>query len=86
MSVFRIEWKPSAANNLKVLPKKEQRRIAKKVDSLAIDPTPTDVKKLSVVENMYRVRTGDYRILYDVRKKILVILELRIGHPKNVYR
>ena len=86
MPDYRIAFKPSAADGLRALPKKDQKRIAARVDALAEDPFPSGAKKLSGKENIYRVRTGDYRVIYEVRKNVLLILVLKIGHRKEVYR
>ncbi len=86
MPDWKIEWKPKASKIFMELPKNRQRQIAAKVDALANDPTPHGSRKLSGKENIHRLRIGDYRVIYKIRKKVLVILVLIIGHRKEVYR
>jgi mRNA interferase RelE/StbE len=83
---YRVEFKPSAARALRILPRDVQPRIADKIDSLAGNPFPSGFKKLHGEENIYRVRVGDYRIIYEVQSAMLVILVLKIGHRREVYR
>lgn len=83
---YRIELKPSAAKALSNLPRSLQRRIAAKIDSLAMTPRPPGVKQLSGPERLYRVRSGEYRILYQIQDDVLVVLVIRIGHRREVYR
>jgi len=82
----RIELKPSAARELERLPREVQRRVARAIDGLASDPRPDGVKKLEGPDELYRVRTGDYRILYQIRDAVLLILVVNIGHRRDVYR
>jgi len=56
------------------------------MDALAINPRPKGVKKLTGLDSLYRIRTGDYRIVYQVRDDRLIVLVVRIGHRKDVYR
>ena len=81
-----IEVKPSAAKELARLPKPVQKRIGAKIDALAHTPRPAGAKQLSRPERIYRIRSGEYRILYQIRDNVLVILIIRIGHRKDVYR
>jgi mRNA interferase RelE/StbE len=83
---YKIELKPSAIRSLTKIPKDDQRTIRIRIDALANTPFPPNVKKLEGEENLYRVRAGDYRIIYQARKKILLIVVLAIGHRKEVYR
>ena len=60
-------------------------RVAAKIDSLADNPRPPDVKKLAG-DVGYRVRVGDWRIIYDIREKEVIVLVLRVGHRRDIYR
>lgn len=71
---------------MKNLPKIEQRRIVKRIEILAVEPRPFGAKKLSGEENLYRIRSGDYRIIYQIQDKILLVLVVKIGHRREVYR
>jgi len=83
---YSIDFRPSALRTLKKLPKEIRQRITEALESLAVQPYPPGVKKLINEDNVYRVRTGDYRILFQVEAKKLLILVLRIGHRRDVYR
>jgi mRNA interferase RelE/StbE len=83
---YKIELKPSAVRSLSLIPKEDQRLIRSRIDALANNPFPPNVKKLEGEENLYRVRAGHYRIIYQIHKKILLILVVAIGHRKEVYR
>ena len=83
---FRIELTKSAAKALKAIPKTDQKRIAKKIEGLAAslpDPAKTKMKGNNP---FHRIRVGDYRIVYEIQNDILLILILKIGHRKEVYR
>ncbi len=56
------------------------------MDALAANPRPKGVKKLTGLDNLYRIRAGDYRIVYQIRDDRLIVLVVRIGHRKDVYR
>ena len=71
---------------MKKLPHGALARVAAALASLASEPRPHGVKKLSGEENLYRVRVGDYRIIYQVRDRELVVLVLKIGHRREIYR
>ncbi len=81
---YKIEIKKSAQKELKNLPNKELKRVIEKISSLATNPRPTECKKLSGDEK-YRVRIGNYRILYSIEDNILTIFIIKVGHRKNVY-
>ncbi len=83
---YRIEFKPSAAKEFSQLPKNIQKRIAAKVNTLADNPRPRGVEKLEGRENRYRIRVGDYRVIYEIHNEVLLVLVVRIGHRREVYR
>ncbi len=83
---YRIEFAPKARRQLQKLPGKIQTRLASAIEGLADSPRPPGVKKLAAKENLYRYRVGDYRIIYEIRDKILVVLIVGIGHRREVYR
>jgi mRNA interferase RelE/StbE len=82
---YTIHFVPSARKAIDSLPQHVRQRIAKKIDALAFDPFPRASKKL-VGDDAYRIRVGDYRVVYDVTHKVLTILVLRVAHRKDVYR
>jgi mRNA interferase RelE/StbE len=83
---YRIEFSPSAESQFKKLPREVQTRLKPRIDGLTENPFPRGVRKLSAEENLYRLRIGDYRIIYQVKGRVLLILILKIGHRKDVYR
>lgn len=86
MAFYKIEWKQSARRELKKLPKKVITKIVESVEKLATEPLPVDSRKLSGSNFTYRIRVGDYRIVYSVYSSALVIEIIRVGHRKDVYR
>jgi mRNA interferase RelE/StbE len=85
MASYRIEWKRSAAKELKSLPRDVVLRIVTTVEQLAAHPFPSGVKKLVGAENTYRIREGSYRVVFAVIASSLVIEIIRVGHRKDVY-
>ncbi len=85
MDSFKLAWKRSAVKELKQLPKEMVARIVQTVEQLADNPFPAGAKKLAGSQHTYRVREGDYCILYDVLSQTLLIEIIRVGHRKNVY-
>jgi mRNA interferase RelE/StbE len=83
---FHIEFTKSAAKAFKAIPKTDQKRIAKKIESLAKGPPEPAKTKMKGDNPFHRMRVGDYRIIYEIQNKILMILILKIGHRKEVYR
>ncbi|MBU0515570.1 MAG: type II toxin-antitoxin system RelE/ParE family toxin [Proteobacteria bacterium] len=83
---YRIELRPAAFRELAKLEAAVKERIAAKIESLSKTPRPRGVEKLQGQKNRYRVRTGDYRIIYEVHDDILLILVVRIGHRQDVYK
>ena len=83
---YSILFKPSAAKAFEQLDSTIRKRIRARIDALADNPFPAGVRKISGEENAYRIRVGDYRIIYDVLHKKLIVLILRIGHRREVYR
>ena len=81
---FTIQIDRKAVEYLSRLPKKIRGQIGRKIDKLKQDPHPPKGTKLS--DNMYRVRSGDYRIIYSVYKKKILICILKIGNRKDVYK
>ena len=85
MENYRIEIKRSATKELRRIATKDQRRIIDRIRSLSGDPRPAGTKKLSG-EEKYRIRQGDYRILYQIYDETITVVVVRIGHRRDVYR
>ena len=83
---YRIDFKSSAKRELAALPIGVRRRLDAAILALADNPRPHGVKKLSGGEGLYRVRAGDYRVVYAIHDQVLVILVVRIAHRRDVYR
>ena len=85
MAKYKITIKKSAAKELEDIPKKDLRRIVKRIQSLAANPRPHGSQKLSNNEQ-YRVRQGDYRVVYCVDDKKFLVDIVKIGHRREIYR
>lgn len=85
MESYRIVIKKSAAKEIERLEKKDRIRIIEKIIGLADDPHPSGSKKLSGQEK-YRIRQGNYRILYQVIDQKLVINVVKVGHRRDIYK
>ena len=83
---YGIQFKPAALRQLEKLARPVQKRIGVKIEALRDDPFPAVSKKLSGLPDTWRVRVGDYRIVYQVQRGILMILVLVVGHRREVYR
>jgi mRNA interferase RelE/StbE len=86
MVSYKIEISRTAEKELKKLPPTDQQRVAKAMLTLAENPFPRGSRKLSGYEDIFRVRVGRYRILYSVSHKSLIIIILKFGHRKDIYR
>ena len=82
---YEVIIKPSARKDLDKLPDKELKRIIARLEQLRVNPRPIGVQKLSD-ENGYRLRSGNYRILFILNDKIKNIFIYRIKHRKDAYR
>jgi len=83
---YTIEFKPSARRQFDKLDRPMKRRIGTAIDLLASNPLPRGVEKLHGEEAVFRIRVGDYRVLYEIEGKKLLVFVLRIGHRREVYR
>jgi mRNA interferase RelE/StbE len=85
MGRFRLAFKKSAAKDLRELPKKDISRILKCFDVLAGDPCGQGCERLTG-HDRYRVRQGSYRIIYEIQDDVLVVVVVKVGHRRDVYR
>ena len=83
---YEVVLKPSATRELRKLEKPIRKRIGKKIDELAENPRPPDAKALAGGEGFLRVRAGEYRIVYTIQDRALIVLVVRIGHQRDIYR
>ena len=79
---YYIEWKEHALQNIEKLESSISRRIVKKVEELSENPFSKDIKKLKRRDD-FRLRVGDYRIIFSIENNIIQIL--KVGHRKNIY-
>lgn len=63
-----------------------QERIQLKIDDLAIEPRPNGVKKLKGQENAYRIRVGEYRVIYNIFDNVLIVKVVEVGHRSEIYK
>jgi mRNA interferase RelE/StbE len=83
---YTVIYQGAAEAALRRLPKEVQVRILRKVDQLAGNPFPPGNEKLSAPTDLWRIRIGDYRVVYTVERKELLVLILKVGHRREVYR
>ena len=83
---YRIEFAPRADRQFRALERSLQVRLGRRIDSLAENPRPQGIKKLAGEEELYRLRAGDYRIIYQIQEKRLLVLVVGVGHRADVYR
>jgi mRNA interferase RelE/StbE len=84
--IYRIEVKPQAEKALARIPNPHRRRIAKAIDGLARTPRPTGCTKLAGADDAYRIRVGDYRVVYQIADRVLIVYIIGVAHRKDVYR
>jgi len=84
--LYKIEWKNSAKKELKKIEKTTISKIIGTVETLASEPHPTGSRKLQGSEHLYRIRVGDYRIVYSVESNVLRIEIIRVSDRKDIYR
>ena len=86
MTRYSVEIARQAIKSIAKLPRQEQQWIRAAIDLLADEPRPPGCAALSGEDSAYRVRVGDYRIVYEVFDERLVIQVVRVGHRRDVYR
>lgn len=86
MSPYRIELVPAAVRQFESLPRKVQVRIAGKIDALTSDARPSGCSKLKDYKDIYRIRVGEYRVLYQVKDEVLLILVVKVGKRGEIYK
>lgn len=84
--MYTIELAPKAERALKKIAKDLQRRIIRALLSLEKEPRPKGVKKLSGELDLWRIRVGDHRMVYQIQDEVLTVLVVKIGHRRDIYR
>lgn len=82
---YRIEFTRRAARDLERLDRRARLRIVEAVAGLGIDPRPAGVKKLRGEDNAWRIRVGDYRVIYEIHDDSVLIAVFRVGHRRDIY-
>ena len=82
---YRVEVAPAALRQLRKLDPPARRRVQAAIELLADQPRPSGAKKLGGGEGEWRVRTGDYRIVYEVHDNVLLVLVVADGHRREIY-
>jgi len=85
MASYRLVFRQSVAKDLRVLPKQDVARILKRIDTLAEHPRGADCEKL-LGQERYRLRQGQYRIIYEIMDAELVVTVVRVGNRRDVYK
>jgi len=85
MEKYKIEIKKSAIKELNSIPKNDLNKILNRIKSLSSDPRPPGCIKLTNRED-YRIRAGNYSIVYSINDEVLIIIVIKIGHKKEIYR
>ena len=86
MANYEIEVSSTAEKQLRKLTQKDQISVLKRIQGLSSEPRPNHSRKLRGQTNVYRIRVGNYRILYSIEDKRLIIIILKLGHRRDVYR
>ena len=85
MGRYKIYFRKSVARDMRRIPPRDLRKILKTIESLSEDPRPAGAERLSGQER-YRVRQGNYRIVYEINDREVIVVVVKVGHRKNVYR
>lgn len=86
MEPFSIKWKSSAKKELKKIDRSKITQILTEIGKLSQEPYPLNHKKLLGTEHIYRIRIGNYRVIYSIENNELIIEIIRVRHRKEVYK
>ncbi len=84
--MYQIQFTNSATKELNKLPTDIKNRIDLKILNLTVDPRPNGVKKLKGIENTYRIRVGEYRVIYEICDDVLLVTVVKVGHRSDIYK
>ena len=84
--IFAAEYRPSVLKSLKYLPKKDLVQIKKKIDNICQNLPEPATTKMKGNNSFHKIRSGNYRIIYEIQNSKLIILIVKIGHRKDVYK
>lgn len=83
--VYRIAYKKTVDKDLRKIGKSQLSFVVRRIESLANDPRPAGCARLQGSDSLYRVRQGDYRIIYSIHDDVLTVLVVKVGNRKDVY-
>ena len=83
---YAIEFSKRAVRELGDIPHPLRNRINDRIRALADDPRPSGCQRLAGFDDLYRVRVGDHRIIYQIRDNVLIVVIVRLGHRRDIYR
>lgn len=83
---YELQFKTSAWKSLRKIPAETRARLVAAIWSLSEEPRPLGARKLTGQVDLYRLRIGDYRVVYDIQDQALVVLIIKVGHRREVYR
>ena len=86
MASYKIEIKKSAQKEIRKLPRNIREKVVGIINRLYDDPVPAEAQKIKGSDNIYRIRQGNYRIVYRLYKNELLIIIIRVRHRKDVYQ
>ncbi|MFZ4675477.1 MAG: type II toxin-antitoxin system RelE family toxin [Nodosilinea sp.] len=86
MAQYEVEFKASAAKEFRKLPPDIKARIRKAIGALQADPRPAGVKKLAGETNLYRIRIGEFRVIYEIDDEAKILVVTRVRHRRDVYQ
>jgi mRNA interferase RelE/StbE len=84
--MYSVIIEKPALKSLATIPDKDAKKITKAIDELADNPRPNGIKKLKGSDDFYRIKVGNYRVIYEINDGELVIVVVEIGHRKEVYK
>ncbi len=84
--IFRIEYKNSVKKELRKLSRADRIVVINKIELLKVEPRPEGSAKLKGSRDLFRIRHGDYRVIYQIKNEVLVIIIIRIGHRREIYK
>lgn len=82
---YRVEFAPHAARQVRKLDPRARRRVQAVIELLADQPRPPGATMLTGAHGLWRVRTGDYRVIYEINDGVLVVLVVAVGHRRDIY-
>ena len=84
--MYSIEFKPRAWKFIEDQSTKIQHQLFAHIEALALNPRPAGCKLLHTIEKLYRIRSGNFRVIYQIQDKILLVVIVKVGDRKNIYR